>query len=163
MSKTGAERYLADRMKDPEYAKAYSEAQKAMSNEPIIATIWEQCAQHKEAGGVVERRNLNGWWEEDTDSPDMMRRRPGFPGDMWLSRRLVPIPTPEPEVPESLAESVLGLRIAVRHLLAEIARVVVRHAPAAWRRGPLDALTRYTTATSGLEDDLEELQRRGDR
>ncbi len=72
-----------------------------MSDEPVMATTWEQCARHVEAGGVVEV-NDHGWAKEYLTAVSYRMMDDGRrPGDGSLPRRLVPIPAPdEPETAE---------------------------------------------------------------
>lgn len=63
-----------------------------MSNEPIEATTWEQCAQHVEAGGVVEALD-RGVWRVSGYSAPFYRHCAAAPGTGgWFRRRLLPLP-----------------------------------------------------------------------
>ena len=71
-----------------------------MSDEPVMATTWEQCARHVEAGGVVECARLtSALWDDEQVGPDDYRDRSDAPGHGgYLPRRLVPTsaaPAPE--------------------------------------------------------------------
>lgn len=64
-----------------------------MSDEPVMATTWEQCAQHVEKGGMVEVQLSGGEWCNDLLSVSVYRRSPDRPGeDDWRPRRLLPLP-----------------------------------------------------------------------
>ena len=69
-----------------------------MNDEPVMATTWEQCAQHVEKGGVVEF-NDHGWTKEYLTAVSYRMMDDGRrPGDGSLPRRLVPTsaaPAPE--------------------------------------------------------------------
>ena len=63
-----------------------------MTTEPKIAQTWEECAQHVEAGGVVEYlSNIDDVWRDDSWSAGAYRMLDNAPG---LSRRLLPIAAP---------------------------------------------------------------------
>ena len=67
-----------------------------MSNEPIEATTWEQCAQHVEAGGVVEVLGATGVWRASRYGAPFYRRSAAAPGTGgWFRRRLLPLPAIE--------------------------------------------------------------------
>lgn len=69
-----------------------------MTTEPKIAQTWEECAQHVEAGGVVEYlSNIDDAWRDDSWSAGAYRMLGKAPGEYgYLSRRLLPIEAPEP-------------------------------------------------------------------
>ena len=75
-----------------------------MTTEPKIATTWEECAQHVEAGGVVQWRGPDGKWRDD--DAGAYRTQTDAPGkEGYCPRRLLPIKdaapagmTPGPEV-----------------------------------------------------------------
>lgn len=64
-----------------------------MSDEPVMATTWRQCADHVEEGGVVEVRPLNGMWVPEGSGVGFYRSAHGGPGrDGYFPRRLLPLP-----------------------------------------------------------------------
>ena len=77
-----------------------------MTNEPKIATTWEECARHVEAGGVVQWRYRDDAWLDESRPAGAYRLLDEAPGKHgYLSRRLLPIKgtnpagmTPGPEV-----------------------------------------------------------------
>ena len=70
-----------------------------MTDEPKMAKTWEECAQHVEAGGVVEYLDYQGddvWMKDDMTAVDYLEWT-GTPGKHgWRPRRLMPIATPTP-------------------------------------------------------------------
>ena len=68
--------------------------------EPKLATTWEECARHVEAGGVVQYlSNSDGVWRDESWSADTYRTwaLTDAPGkDLYPLRRLLPIEAPEP-------------------------------------------------------------------
>ena len=68
-----------------------------MTDEPKIATTWEECARHVEAGGVVEYLDYQGddvWMKGGMTAVDYLERA-GTPGrGGWQPRRLLPIEAP---------------------------------------------------------------------
>lgn len=72
-----------------------------MTTEPKIAQTWEECAQHVEAGGVVEYlSNIDDVWRDDSWSAGAYRMLDNAPG---LSRRLLPIaPIAAPATPAGM-------------------------------------------------------------
>ena len=107
---TGAGRYFAERLKDPEYAAEYDEVWTVrwhrdgatMTDEPKIAQTWEECARHVEAGGVVEYLDYQGddVWMQGGMTADTYRTwaLTGTPGERgWRPRRLLPIEDANPE------------------------------------------------------------------
>ena len=76
------------------------------TDEPKIAKTWDECAQHVEAGGVVQLLHTDGKWRVEGVTDGKWRvegvtainypERTGTPGDGWYQpRRLMPLPTPE--------------------------------------------------------------------
>ena len=73
-----------------------------MTDEPKIATTWEECARHVEAGGVVQWRCLSDddVWLDESWSAGAYRGLDNAPG---LSRRLLPIaPIAAPATPAGM-------------------------------------------------------------
>lgn len=74
--------------------------------EPKIAKTWEECAQHVEAGGVVQWLHSDGKWRDESATAIEYQRRLDAPcKGGWLQRRLLPIEVPtsegmSPDVPE---------------------------------------------------------------
>ena len=69
-----------------------------MTTEPKMATTWEECARHVEAGGVVEYLDYQGddeWMQGGMTAVDYrgMAEAPGKRG--WRQRRLLPIEAPD--------------------------------------------------------------------
>lgn len=63
-----------------------------------LAETWEECAQHVEAGGVVQYHHDAGVWLDEYLTADTCRRRTDAPGKGgYRSRRLLPIEAPEPD------------------------------------------------------------------
>ena len=69
-----------------------------MTNEPKMATTWEECARHVEAGGVVQLLHTDGKWRVEGVTAINYPERTGTPGDGWYQpRRLMPIEDANPE------------------------------------------------------------------
>ena len=67
-----------------------------MTTEPKMATTWEECARHVEAGGVVQGLGKGGVWRAEVQAAAAYREWNGAPGDgSWQPRRLLPIEAPD--------------------------------------------------------------------
>lgn len=81
-----------------------------------LATTWEDCARHVEAGGVVEVRVLGNKWTTALASVPQYRSWAGAPGKgNWAVHRLVPI-IPEPPKPVTVEVDVELLERVVDRL-----------------------------------------------